>query len=57
MRLPPTPNETNDMNDYKRPKLHLPLALLASKTASRPTPLPAYQAPDALRRLVAAMVD
>ena len=38
------------MNDKKRPKLHLPLALLAVATPPRP-------ARHDLRRLVAAMID
>jgi hypothetical protein len=45
------------MNYEKRPKLYLPLALLATPKASRPIPAPTRQAPPALRRLVAAMVD
>ncbi|HEV7658212.1 MAG TPA: hypothetical protein VGO55_00045 [Allosphingosinicella sp.] len=45
------------MNYEKRPKLYLPLALLATPKASRPTPAPTRHAPLALRRLVAAMVD
>ncbi len=38
------------MNDKKRPKLHLPLALLAAAIPPRP-------ARHELRRLVAAMID
>ena len=45
------------MNYEKRPKLYLPLALLAASKASTPTPAPPRHAPPALRRLVAAMVD
>jgi hypothetical protein len=41
----------------KRPKLYLPLALLAAHPASRPTLAPSRQAPQALRHMVAAMVD
>jgi hypothetical protein len=44
------------MNYEKRPKLYLPLALLAAHPATRPTPAPRY-APHALRHMVAAMVD
>jgi hypothetical protein len=48
------------MNTKRRPKLHLPLALLAALPAAarsgRREPLPAPRADD-LRRLVAAMVD
>ena len=45
------------MNYEKRPKLYLPLALLAAPKASKPISAPPRQAPQALRRLVAAMVD
>ena len=45
------------MNYDKRPKLYLPLALLAASNANMPTSAPTRQAPQALRRLVAAMVD
>jgi hypothetical protein len=48
------------MNTRKRPKLHLPLALLAALPATarsgRREPSPTPRADD-LRRLVAAMVD
>lgn len=45
------------MNDYKKPKLHLPLALLAGSPAPAPA-IPLHQgAPNVLRRLVAAMID
>jgi hypothetical protein len=45
------------MNYEKRPKLYLPLALLATPKANMPTSAPTRHAPQALRRLVAAMVD
>jgi hypothetical protein len=45
------------MNYQERPKLYLPLALLATPKASRPISAPTRQAPQALCRLVAAMVD
>jgi len=45
------------MNYAKRPKLYLPLALLAAPKAHFPISAPTRQAPQALRRLVAAMVD
>lgn len=43
----------------KRPRLYLPLALLAATPAPAPAPAitPPRQAPGALRRMVAAMVD
>jgi hypothetical protein len=48
------------MNTQTRPKLHLPLALLAALPAparsGRHEPSPAHRATD-LRRLVATMVD
>jgi hypothetical protein len=46
-----------EMNYTKRPKLHLPLALLAAKPATRPVILPPRQTPFELRHMVAAMVD
>jgi hypothetical protein len=45
------------MNNETRPRLYLPLALLAAPPAPEPTPAPTRPAPRALRRLVAAMVD
>lgn len=45
------------MNYEKRPKLYLPLALLAAHPAPRPTPAPKRHTPHALRHMVAAMVD
>jgi hypothetical protein len=45
------------MNYTKRPKLYLPLALLATPKASNSNLAPTRQAPQALRRLVAAMID
>jgi len=46
-----------EMNDCKRPKLHLPLALLAGRPAMAPAIHLPPSAPNALRRLVAAMID
>jgi hypothetical protein len=46
------------MTDYKRPKLHLPLALLAGKDpATKPGPFPIGAIRYELRHLVAAMID
>jgi hypothetical protein len=45
------------MNYTKRPKLHLPLALLAAKPATTPTTINPRQTPFELRHMVAAMVD
>jgi hypothetical protein len=45
------------MNNEKRPKLYLPLALLAAKPALMPAVTPPRQTPHMLRRMVAAMVD
>ena len=45
------------MNDYNRPKLYLPLALLAAKPAYVPAIPPPQVTPHALRHLVAAMID
>jgi len=45
------------MNYDKRPKLYLPLALLAAPKSPMPIFAAPRPAPIALRRLVAAMVD
>jgi hypothetical protein len=45
------------MNYKNRPKLHLPLALLAAKTPARPALIPPRHSPFELRHMVAAMVD
>jgi len=45
------------MNYTKRPKLHLPLALLAAKPPARPAFIIPRQSPTELRHMVAAMVD
>jgi hypothetical protein len=44
-------------NNYDRPKLHLPLALLAGLPASPPAARSPRRAPLELGRLVAAMID
>jgi len=45
------------MTYKKRPKLHLPLALLATKMPARPAIIPPMQSPFELQHMVAAMVD
>jgi hypothetical protein len=45
------------MNYTTRPKLHLPLALLAATPPARPAKYSPRQLPFELRHMVAAMVD
>jgi len=47
----------NDTQILKRPRLHPPLALLTARRDPRPSAPLAWEPRDALRRIVAAMVD